>query len=82
MTKTVGSGINGWTSLDGKCESQRKKEKKMQVHGKTEENVLKEQRHTKRPNIRVKHTKIKRQHKERERERERERESERRRRCM
>ena len=52
-------------------ENVKAKEKKMQVHGKTEENVLKEQRHTKRPNIRVKHTKIKRQHKERERERER-----------
>ena len=50
-------------------ENVKAKEKKMQVHGKTEENVLKEQRHTKRPNIRVKHTKIKRQHKERERER-------------
>ena len=48
-------------------ENVKAKEKKMQVHGKTEENVLKEQRHTKRPNIRVKHTKIKRQHKERER---------------
>ena len=63
-------------------ENVKAKEKKMQVHGKTEENVLKEQRHTKIPNIRVKHTKIKRQHKEREGERERERESEIRRRCM